>query len=442
MPILLYLNTANSSRHSAPVAPITTICSTLSTRAPSAQAADVPHLVLVGHGQRVGFGADAGDHGDQAARHVADADGEHHDRKRRLPQDRADHQPLEQHAEQGHRGDRAEHGQPEREAQERHRRQAAEGAQHHQLALGEAHGFGGLVDEHEAQRDQPVDASLRDAADHQLNELHRPSQVVSPGYSFAAPHHVQGWPASMSLTGPAASDSGVIPRWNAPVRVEKLGPVTVVTLDRPEVRNAVDCSTARALHEAFVAFDADEEALVAVFHGAHGHFCAGWDLQVGAQMARNSAVAPPMCWAISTSRRSGRIGRDGRLPAAGSDGAVTPAAVQAGDRRRERRGRGRRHGTGAVVRHAGDGRGRVLRRLLPALRRAADRWRHGAAAAPGRHGPRDGPDPHRPQGRGGRGAADGAVQSRRAARARRAKRRWHWRGNWRTSRRRRCGPTG
>jgi enoyl-CoA hydratase len=73
---------------------------------------------------------------------------------------------------------------------------------------------------------------------------------------------------------------------NAPVRVEKLGPVTMVTLDRPEVRNAVDFSTARALYEAFLTFDADEEALVAVFHGAHGHFCAGWDLQFGAQMAR------------------------------------------------------------------------------------------------------------------------------------------------------------
>jgi enoyl-CoA hydratase len=72
---------------------------------------------------------------------------------------------------------------------------------------------------------------------------------------------------------------------NASVRVEKLGPVTVVTLDRPEVRNAVDFSTARALYEAFLTFDADEEALVAVFHGAHGHFCAGWDLQFGAQMA-------------------------------------------------------------------------------------------------------------------------------------------------------------
>lgn len=72
---------------------------------------------------------------------------------------------------------------------------------------------------------------------------------------------------------------------NHPVRIEKDGAVTVVTLDRAEVRNAVDARTARQLYEAFLAFDADEGARVAVFHGANGHFCAGWDLQSGARMA-------------------------------------------------------------------------------------------------------------------------------------------------------------
>jgi enoyl-CoA hydratase len=75
----------------------------------------------------------------------------------------------------------------------------------------------------------------------------------------------------------------------ASVRIDWEGPVTVVTLDRREVRNAVDSATARALHEAFLAFEADEQARVAVFHGAHGHFCAGWDLQAGARMAREPA---------------------------------------------------------------------------------------------------------------------------------------------------------
>ncbi|MGH8821289.1 MAG: crotonase/enoyl-CoA hydratase family protein [Rhodoferax sp.] len=68
------------------------------------------------------------------------------------------------------------------------------------------------------------------------------------------------------------------------VRIEKLQQVTVVTLDRADVRNAVDTPTARALYEAFMAFERDADARVAVFHGAHGHFCAGWDLQAGAQM--------------------------------------------------------------------------------------------------------------------------------------------------------------
>jgi enoyl-CoA hydratase len=53
----------------------------------------------------------------------------------------------------------------------------------------------------------------------------------------------------------------------------------VVTIDRPEVRNAVDGPTAAALHEAFVAFDADDGADVAVLTGAGGTFCAGADLK-------------------------------------------------------------------------------------------------------------------------------------------------------------------
>jgi enoyl-CoA hydratase len=72
---------------------------------------------------------------------------------------------------------------------------------------------------------------------------------------------------------------------NPPVKTSRDGAVTVVTLDRPDVRNAVDADTARQLHEAFVAFEADPDARVAVFHGAHGHFCAGWDLQAGAALA-------------------------------------------------------------------------------------------------------------------------------------------------------------
>jgi len=62
------------------------------------------------------------------------------------------------------------------------------------------------------------------------------------------------------------------------VNVEKDGPVTVVTLSRPEVRNAVDRKTAEELSAAFRAFESDASARVAVLSGDQGHFCAGADL--------------------------------------------------------------------------------------------------------------------------------------------------------------------
>ena len=75
------------------------------------------------------------------------------------------------------------------------------------------------------------------------------------------------------------------------LEIEKHGRVTLVTLHRPDVRNAVDAATAQALHAAFMAFEQDDGADVAVFHGAGGHFCAGWDLQSGARL-QAQGVAP------------------------------------------------------------------------------------------------------------------------------------------------------
>lgn len=62
------------------------------------------------------------------------------------------------------------------------------------------------------------------------------------------------------------------------VRTERDGPVLVVTIDRPEVRNAVDRPTADALESAFRTFDADPELSAAVLTGAGGTFCSGADL--------------------------------------------------------------------------------------------------------------------------------------------------------------------
>jgi len=63
------------------------------------------------------------------------------------------------------------------------------------------------------------------------------------------------------------------------VTVTNDGVVRIVTIDRPERRNAVDSATAAALRTAFEAFDADDSASVAVLTGSGGYFCAGADLK-------------------------------------------------------------------------------------------------------------------------------------------------------------------
>ena len=63
------------------------------------------------------------------------------------------------------------------------------------------------------------------------------------------------------------------------VRVEKAGAVWTVIHSRPEAKNAMDPSSAEALVEAFLAFDRDPEAAVAVLWGEGGAFCAGFDLK-------------------------------------------------------------------------------------------------------------------------------------------------------------------
>ena len=63
------------------------------------------------------------------------------------------------------------------------------------------------------------------------------------------------------------------------IHSERDGPVAVITIDRPEVANAIDAPTAQALADAFRDFEGDESAAVAVLTGAHGTFCAGADLK-------------------------------------------------------------------------------------------------------------------------------------------------------------------
>jgi enoyl-CoA hydratase len=63
------------------------------------------------------------------------------------------------------------------------------------------------------------------------------------------------------------------------VSFERDGRIAIVTIERPERRNAVDGATARQLYEAFKVFDADDGLDVAVLTGRGGYFCAGADLK-------------------------------------------------------------------------------------------------------------------------------------------------------------------
>jgi enoyl-CoA hydratase len=63
------------------------------------------------------------------------------------------------------------------------------------------------------------------------------------------------------------------------VHYETDATTAVVTIDRPEARNAVDGPTAAALADAFRRFDADESLSVAILTGSSGVFCAGADLK-------------------------------------------------------------------------------------------------------------------------------------------------------------------
>src|SRR5713226_3597557 len=70
------------------------------------------------------------------------------------------------------------------------------------------------------------------------------------------------------------------------IKEEQRGRLAIVTIDRPERRNAVDLATARALYAVFKAFDADAALDVAILAGAGGNFCAGADLQAFASGER------------------------------------------------------------------------------------------------------------------------------------------------------------
>lgn len=72
------------------------------------------------------------------------------------------------------------------------------------------------------------------------------------------------------------------------VTVETRDSVTIVTIDRPDARNAVDRPTAARLADAFRTFDAAPDQSVAVLTGAGETFCAGADLKAFGTERANS----------------------------------------------------------------------------------------------------------------------------------------------------------
>ena len=77
------------------------------------------------------------------------------------------------------------------------------------------------------------------------------------------------------------------------VRTDTDGPVRIITIDRPDVRNAVDRPTADALADAFRSFEHDDDVVVAVLTGAGDTFCAGADLK-GVSDGRGNRVVDDM----------------------------------------------------------------------------------------------------------------------------------------------------
>jgi enoyl-CoA hydratase len=57
------------------------------------------------------------------------------------------------------------------------------------------------------------------------------------------------------------------------------GPIAIITIDRPQARNAVDPETAAALYDAFCEAERDDDVLACVLTGSQGAFCAGADLK-------------------------------------------------------------------------------------------------------------------------------------------------------------------
>lgn len=78
------------------------------------------------------------------------------------------------------------------------------------------------------------------------------------------------------------------------VRIEKTDHIWTIVHARPEARNGMDPASAQDLHDAFLEFEADPGARVAVLWGEGGNFCAGWDLKFAATLTDADAFRSAM----------------------------------------------------------------------------------------------------------------------------------------------------
>ena len=212
-------------------------------------------------------------------------------------------------------------------------------------------------------------------------------------------------PQKKAVRSPAAAEAvagaaGRRRQMSDKVSYERVGAAALLTITRPERRNAVDPETADALLEGYQRFVEDDEARVLVLTGDEKAFCAGADLKSVTEATTDEKLAEE--WLAAAATRPARL---------------HPADLAEADDRGDLGLRPRRRPRArALVRSAGRHRDREARLPRAPLGSAADRRRHPAPAPHRRHGPRPRPDPHRAHRRGRRGVGDGTPDRGRPAR--------------------------
>ena len=111
------------------------------------------------------------------------------------------------------------------------------------------------------------------------------------------------------------------------VQIERRDVVLIATIDRPEVRNAVDGPTAAALADAFRDFESEDELRVGILTGSGGHFCSGADLKA---LANEPERANQAAWDDGPDPGDGPMGPTRNAPSKPVIAAIEGYAVAGG----------------------------------------------------------------------------------------------------------------